>query len=167
MRPAKGVRWAHTLSDPPSFLHSTREPHGTSRREGLRYEKSLAKGLGARFRHGLWWEFQDEGGIRYCQTDFFGRGKEWIILLESKLTWTQDAEEQLWELYVPVVACALRVPRSQILPVVVCKYLTREAGSRPIGSTLKESIRECMNVSAPFCAVWHHIGGVPQLMEAA
>ena len=160
MRNVVGLKWARTLEDKPAFIPIGR-PRG-AKSEGLRYERSLAKGLGARFRHGLWWEYRDAGGISYCQTDFFGRAKEWVILLESKLTWTMDAEEQLYELYIPVVACALGIPRSQILPIVVCKYLMRQA-DRPVSSTLKEAIKAAMETSAPFCPVWHHLGGVPLL----
>jgi hypothetical protein len=114
----------------------------------------------------MWWEYRDVGGIGWCQTDFFGKAKEWAIILETKLTWTQDAEDQLYELYVPVVACALGISRSQVLPIVVCKYLTCSA-SRPVCDTLRGAILESMETSAPFCSVWHHIGGVPLLKEVA
>jgi hypothetical protein len=160
VRSIAGLRWARTLDEKPNFLPVGR-PRG-AKAEGLRYERALAKGLGAKFRWGLWWEYRDAGGIRYCQTDFFGKAKEWVILLESKLTWTVDAEEQLHELYIPVVAMALKVPRSQVLPIVVCKYLTRSA-SRPVCDTLKEAIHAAMEINAPFCPVWHHLGGIPLL----
>jgi hypothetical protein len=163
MKPAVGIRWARTLDERPNFIPINRPKKGV-KGEGLRYEKALAKGLGAKFRHGLWWEYRDAGGIGYCQTDFFGKAKEWIILLESKLTWTMDAEEQLHELYVPVVAAALGIPRAQVLPIVVCKYLTSGA-SRPVSDTLRDAILRSMEISAPFCSVWHHLGGVPLLRE--
>jgi hypothetical protein len=146
----------------PAFIHPSR-PRG-AKGEGLRYERALARGLGSKFRCGAWWEFKDDAGIGCCQTDFFGKAKQWVILLESKLTWTQEAEEQLYELYVPVVAMALGVQRSQVLPIVVCKYLTRET-QRPVCFSLKEALEQSMNVSAPFCSVWHHLGGVPLLRE--
>lgn len=165
MRRVVGLRWAKPLDGKPSFLPCTRAARGV-RGEGLRYEKALARGLGARFQHGLWWEYRDECGICYCQTDFFGKSSEWAIVLESKLTWTQDAETQLWELYVPVVACALGFKRDRVVPIVVCKYLTKES-VRPIGASLKETVQLGREVSFPFCAVWHHLGGVPRLMEAA
>jgi hypothetical protein len=162
MRQVVGLRWARPLEGKPAFIPGSR-PRG-AKAEGLRYERSLAKGLGSKFRCGMWWEFRDDGGIGCCQTDFFGKAKQWIILLETKLTWTPEAEEQLYGLYVPVVAMAMQVPRSQVLPIVVCKYLTREA-ERPICFTLKEALEQSMNVSAPFCSVWHHLGGVPLLRE--
>jgi hypothetical protein len=157
------LRWAHSLENRPAFLPAHRAGKN-AKGVGIRYERALAKGLGAKFRHGLWWEFKDESGIGYCQTDFFAKAKQWIILLETKLTWTIEAEEQLYGLYVPVVACALSIPKSQILPIVVCKNLTKET-ARSIGSTLKESIQLSMETNAPFCSVWHHIGGVPLLRE--
>lgn len=156
--------WAKSIEKKPSFIPASC-PRGV-RREGIRYEKALAKGLGARFQWGVWWQFRDAGGMSCCQTDFFGKGKEWVILLESKLTWTQEAEEQLWELYVPVVACALQMRIDRIVPLVVCKYLTRET-LRPIGDSLREAVQFGRETSFPFCAVWHHMGGVPRLMEAA
>jgi hypothetical protein len=162
MRRVNGIKWARMLEGKPPFHTATRSV--SVKNIGLRYEKDLAKGLGAKFRHGAWWEYKDSNGPGWCQTDFFGRAKDWIIVLESKLTWTKDAEEQLWELYIPVLSQALGVRRSQILPVVVCKYLTKET-DRPVWSTLRDAVQQSMEMSAPFCAVWHHFGGVPRLVE--
>jgi hypothetical protein len=162
VRQVVGLRWARKIEGKPAFIPLSR-PRG-AKGEGMRYERALAKGLGAKFRYGMWWEFKDDGGIGVCQTDFFGMAKQWAILLESKLTWTMDAEEQLHGLYIPVVAMALDIPRSQVLPIVVCKYLTRSA-SRPVCDTLKEAIQQAMEINPPFCPVWHHIGGVPLLKE--
>ena len=167
MRKISDIRWAKTLEGRPSFIRSTRLT-GVCR-EGLRYEKGLAKGLGAKFRHGVWWEYRDAGGVGYCQTDFLGRAKEWVIILESKLTWTEEAEEQLHELYIPVVACALNIPRTQVLPIVVCKYLARGV-QRPICDTLREAVQSCISVGSSearsYTPVWHHIGRVPLISLA-
>jgi hypothetical protein len=157
------LRWARMLEGRPTFIPASRAGKG-AKGEGLRYERGLAKGLGQRFRYGIWWEYGDLKGKRYCQTDFFGRAKDWIVLLESKLTWTLEAEEQLHGMYVPIVAYALQVPRTQVLPIVVCKYLTGET-VRPIESSLKGSIQAAMQVGADMCVVWHHMGGVPRLKE--
>jgi hypothetical protein len=161
MRQVEGLKWAHSMENKPAFLSAAKAGKNV-KGDGLRYERALAKGLGAKFRWGMWWEYRDERGIGYCQTDFFGKAKQWVILLEGKLTWTPEAEEQLHGLYVPVVSCALGIPRSQILPIVVCKNLTH-ATSRPICDTLRDAIEQSMEISAPFCPVWHHIGGVPLL----
>ena len=139
MRTVSRLRWARPIEGE-TFIHSPFAPKGRERGRGLRYERALAKGLGSKFRHGMWWEFKDDAGMGVCQTDFYGKAKEWIILLETKLSWTRDAEEQLHDLYVPVVACALQVPRSQVLPIVVCKYLTSGA-ARPCSSTLKSRFK--------------------------
>lgn len=163
MRQVSGLRWARQIEGKPAFIPFSRAGKNV-RGEGIRYERALAKGLGTKFRYGMWWEFKDDAGVGVCQTDFFGKAKQWAILLESKLTWTLEAEEQLHGLYIPVVAMALQMPKSQILPIVVCKYLTRDT-ARPIGSSLKETIQLGMEINPPFCPVWHHIGGVPLLKE--
>jgi hypothetical protein len=163
VRQVSGLRWARQIEGKPAFIPFSRAGKN-AKGEGIRYERALAKGLGAKFRYGMWWEFKDDGGIGVCQTDFFGKAKDWLIILETKLTWTMDAEEQLYGLYIPVVAMAMGMPRSQVLPIVVCKYLTRSA-SRPVCDTLKEAIQKAMEINPPFCPVWHHIGGVPLLKE--
>jgi hypothetical protein len=155
-----GLKWARLLEERPRNIPLVRARPGRLG-DGVRYERSLAKGLG-QFRHGQWWEYRDETGISCCQTDFVARMRDWTVLLECKLTWTEEAEEQLWGLYVPVVSRALQVDGGRVLPVVVCKNLAIGMG-RPICGSLQEALVRGEDLPSPFCSVWHHIGGMPIL----
>jgi len=162
-RRINGIKWAKQLAARPGCIPENRRPTG-ARAQGLLYEKDLEKGLATRFERGAWWEFEDREGKGFCQTDFWAGAKEWVIILEVKLSWCEEAEDQLFGLYCPVLSKALGVPWKRLLPVVVCRNLARGL-DRPIKSTLQEALRAVREndnwiTGAP---VWHHVGGVPML----
>jgi len=162
-RRINGIKWAKQLAGRPGCIPEVKRATG-ARAQGLRYEKDLEKGLATRFERGAWWEFEDREGKGYCQTDFWAGAREWVIILEVKLSWCEEAEDQLFGLYCPVLSKALDVPWKRLLPVVVCRNLTRGL-DRPIASSLQEALRAVRRADnwitgAP---VWHHVGGVPLL----
>jgi len=160
-REVVGLKWAKILEKRPRAIPEAKRVSG-AKLAGLRYERALAKSLP--LAHGVWWEFEDRNGPGWCQTDFVGTSGAWVVVLEAKWTWTHEAEEQLFGLYLPVVAKALRVPLGRVIPVVVCKKLIRGL-SRPIRPSLQEALEVSYESSSAVagCAVWHHLGGVPLL----
>ncbi len=159
-RVVKGLKWAKRLEGRPARIPREVKRSG-ARLAGLRYEGALAKKMPPEWKHGVWWEFEDEEGPGYCQTDFVGISPKWVIVLECKYTWTEEAERQLWELYLPVVGKAMR---KSVVPVVVCKRLVAKL-NRPIFASLERAVEESYLWSSRLVgtAVWHYLGGVPLL----
>ena len=160
-RVVQGLKWARRLASRPSGI-----PEGRARGaklKGLQYERALAKALGSRMLHGIWWEFEDSEGRGFCQTDFLGFARGFTVILECKYTWTEEAEEELRGLYVPVVSVALAKPLGSVLSVVVCKNLIKGL-KRPICDSLAEALETSYSgLSTP---VWHHTGAVPLLRRS-
>lgn len=150
------LKWARKLDSRPVCIPIGR-PRG-AKLAGVRYENELASHL-ATFLHGVWWEFEDANGRGFCQTDLIRHTPRDTVLLECKYTWTSTAERQLLDLYVPVVSLALRIPQSQIVPIVVCKKLVPQTMLRIIHSSLESALEE----ETRHPRLWHHLGGVPQL----
>ena len=162
-RRIKGLKWAKRLENRPKCLGAPKRVSG-AKAAGVRYEKALAKGLPKAIEHGVWWEFEDQEGKGFCQTDFLWVRDDFVLVMECKYTWTVEAEEKLWGLYVPVVERALRA--RIVVPVVVCKRLVPGL-ARPIRAMLAPAIEASYEGASPVsgCAVWHHLGGVPRLRE--
>lgn len=133
-------------------------PRG-AKAEGLRYEKSLRPHLESRFSAGQWWEYEKNGRKKFCQTDFWAIAGERVIILEVKLTWCDEAEEQL-DLYRRVLLTALGL-RSALV-VVVCKHLVQGL-ERYVSPNLQGALRYGME-NPGVVPVWHHIGGQPLLL---
>lgn len=89
-------------------------------RQGLRYQHAVVKALGGT-SPGQWFQFRDANGPGHCQPDLltYHRGVIWVI--EVKLTYTPEADTQLAQLYLPVVAMALGAPTRGL---IVCRNLT-------------------------------------------
>jgi hypothetical protein len=124
-------------------------PKGAKAR-GLTYERALAKAV-PKAKAGLWWEYQDDNGLGYCQTDLVLIGREAALVLEAKYTWVEQAWTQLERLYVPVLGLALARP---VFGVQVCKILKPETEGRVVG-TLKEAFAA---VKLGERVTWHWIG---------
>lgn len=88
---------------------------------GHRYEKAVARQLGAEAKQGVWWAYRDANGPGLCQTDFIIVGEIWVVILECKHTWTMEGMEQLEYLYIPVVEMALD---KRAIGIQICKHLT-------------------------------------------
>lgn len=88
---------------------------------GIAYENLFAANIGG--EHGVWWQFADSKGTGWCQTDVLVRGSRYALVLECKLSYTEDAWPQMERLYRPVVAEALGL---EVLCIQVCKHLRPE-----------------------------------------
>ena len=94
------------------------------RGDGLRLEKRVAKEI----RHavpgevfcGQWIEYLDENGLGYAQPDIFILQEDQILLLEVKLTQTENGWAQMEDLYEPLLHHIYGLPVHQCL---VCQNL--------------------------------------------
>lgn len=94
-------------------------PRG-AKKQGVLYERALAAELGADWRHGQWFEYEDQNGHGYCQVDFLRRTSDATVVLEAKLSWLPEAHQQISHLYGPVLEWIWGVP---VIGVVVAKRL--------------------------------------------
>ena len=157
-RVIEGLKWAKRLESRPSNIPVGR-PRG-AKLEGLRYERGLAKALGTKAEHGVWFEYEDKRGKRPCQPDFLCKLGKKLVILETKYSWVLDGHRQLECLYRPVVEAALGLPT---MGVVVCKRLTTGIPSWvKVRLSLEEALEEAEQRRT---AVWHYLGGVPQLRK--
>jgi len=99
------------------------------RAKGLSYERLVGKTLGrwkdegsldCKIHLGRWFYFIDKNGHGWCQPDIYLEFKDCIILIECKLTQTENAFLQMKELYVPVLQ---KVHGKPVYTVQVCKIL--------------------------------------------
>ncbi len=96
-------------------------PRG-AKAEGLRYERALLKAIGPSARGGCWFSFSDSEGQGFCQTDILLLKKDVVYVLECKLSWTEEAEQSLRRLYLPIVQAVFGRPARGI---VCCENLRR------------------------------------------
>jgi hypothetical protein len=149
-RTIRNLQWAKALPAKPRGIPQSR-PRGR-KAAGLRYEKAFAKTLPDAI-HGQWFEFEDAKGYGVCQTDLLLHGKNTVLILENKYTWTPDAYQQLYGLYFPVVQAAFG---KEVLGVQVCKVLVPGLPKRvQVESTLEEAVRAAREGKD---AVLHWIG---------
>ena len=112
-------------------------PRG-AKAQGVRYEKACSAAI-PQAKPGQWWHFIDANGPGYCQTDLVLIGRDSVLVLECKYTWTMNAWEQLERLYLPVVEKALARPA---YGVQLCKVLRPEAENVVYG--LREALAGAM-----------------------
>lgn len=98
-------------------------------KKGLLFEKRVGKSLASRFgkvESGPWFNFIDANGPGICQPDLvvWGKlqGQEVRLVVECKLTVTEEAFLQINHLYVPVVGLADGIPT---FGIVIAQNLTR------------------------------------------
>lgn len=145
-----GLKWARELDGKPSYI-----PIGRSRGAkafGVRYERELAKALPKGWLRGVWFEFEDLHGPGCCQVDFLYSDTFGATVLELKYTWNLAGQQELNQLYLPIVRRALGL---QTNGIVVTKNLTPEARN----SKICESLADANNTSGLAPVVWHWIGG--------
>lgn len=140
--------WARALPSRPSCIPQGR-PRG-AKRLGLLYEGRVREALPLA-RWGQWFEYEDSAGRHFCQTDAILPHSGGIACLEVKLGWTALAEEQLFNLYLPVLS---KASGREVWAVVVCQYL--RGASRPIGASLKGAIGMAKGMQPGQGApIWH------------
>lgn len=114
-----------------------------AQKSGLRYERKVEMALstlvrqrpGAKIEFQLPLHFKDANGPGTGILDFLLTIDDFVIVGETKLTWTPTAPEKLQKFYLPLVMCLLRSVR--VRGLVVCRSLIPEAASTtPILSSL-------------------------------
>lgn len=127
-----------------------------AQRKGLAYQKAVCKALLG--HSGAWFEFEDAIGPGICQPDLYftlGGEARALALVEIKLTYTQEALDQLLRLYSPVLALAFHLP---VFPVVICKNLTPRATALPICGDFASALRASRPGLPSIC---HWLGASP------
>lgn len=114
-RVIRNLKWAEPLKERPASIPASR-PRG-AKAAGLRFERELAKHL-SESAHGVWFEFQDDNGHGYCQTDLlYSFLPDFIAVCEVKYTLVADAFAKLMDLYLPIVSLAMKCPAVGIVIV--------------------------------------------------
>lgn len=113
----RNLAWAIPCKRPNCIGHG--RPRGV-KRLGVVYERLLAEELGGDWKHGQWFEFEDQNGHGYCQPDFVRVVDDAAVVLEAKLTWLPEAHQQIDLLYRPVLEAVFD---RQVVGVVVAKRL--------------------------------------------
>lgn len=150
-----GLVWARRAERVPSFATGVRRPRG-AKREGLLYERLLADAL-PEAEHGIWWEFQDQNGPGWCQTDLVLVGARSVLVLECKYSATDEAWGQIEHLYRPVLERALG---QEVLGVQVARNLYgKPQPGIQICHTLVEAISIARNARRPLLH-WKGLGPV-------
>lgn len=123
----RGIVAARLLDSPPSFARcfATRRPGSGAKAEGIRYERRAQAILARRFRNYVespWLYYRTRHGEFWAQPDGMladpFRGT--LTIFEIKVSHTNLAYRQLFELYAPVLAHIF--PRLQIACVEVCRW---------------------------------------------
>jgi hypothetical protein len=73
-------------------------------------ELIMEKGIDCKVGAGVWFKFEDEVKVGFCQVDCLLVFPTYAIILECKLTQTKLAWEQLTKLYHPIVSHILKRP---------------------------------------------------------
>jgi Holliday junction resolvase len=102
-------------------------PISTAAKNGLRYERNVFKAL-KKLPNTIFYNpqyyFSDDNGPGYCIPDILLVDGDTCIVIECKLTYTEEAIEKLRYLYCPVVSLAMQV---ETRALVIVKHLTRRA----------------------------------------
>lgn len=153
LRLANDLQWARACASWPSPIPRPRPRRGSAKAAGLAYERALAAALPG-CQHGVWFEFCDQAGHGWCQTDILLAGRNAVLVLEAKASWVPEAQAKLTGLYLPVVQMALGLPT---LGIVVTKRLVPEvrASEASIVSDLASAVEAAKRHQV---VVWHWLG---------
>lgn len=97
-----------------------------NRAKGKTYERTILRCLKRAFlepdriHYNEWLGYTDASGSNFCQPDIYVVLPSYVLLLEVKLTQTEDAEIQLRDLYRPLLEALYSRP---VVMVQVCKNL--------------------------------------------
>jgi hypothetical protein len=141
------------LTERPSCIPLSR-PRG-AKAAGLRFERALHKSLKGSIL-GQWFEFEDESGPGFCQTDLLfsipGRPKGGlVIVIECKYTLVPGAHSKLSSLYIPVVEKAMGC---RAAGVVVVKNLDPRYRRGRIFTSLHEAAYAALDSGYPTLLQW-------------
>ena len=125
---------------------------------GIQYERKLARALPGCMT-GPWFMFQDQYNMAYCQPDIVINKPDYVVVIECKLKFINEAIEELTCLYLPVVEMALRKPARGIIAV---KNLVPKM---PMSAF--SSIRDAELSAMLTPALWHWLPGTPVSRDIA
>lgn len=113
---------------------------------GLRYEKALADAVRLvypRALHGQWIAYRrsdEPQRVRYCQPDVIVPFADRIVVLECKLTETEEGREQITQLYIPALNA---ITKKSVYGIVVARHLTRETRPETVVRGLDLALIAC------------------------
>lgn len=128
-RVVDGLQWVEETVNP----WPKSRPRG-AKGEGLRFERALAKRL-AGAKHGLWFKYQDFNGVGYCSPDLIVDYVQFVLVIEAKLTDTDEGRAQIEQLYSPVLHMHYKRP---VRGILVCKNLRQ--GSANLAADLVSAV---------------------------
>ncbi len=139
----------------PKFIPVPKRLRGT-KRLGVAYEKALAKALPAA-THGQWFEYRDESGPGWCQTDLLLESERRVVVVEAKLTDLAAARLQLESLYLPVLRVAF--PGKTVHSIVALRHVTNVPEDTQIWDRFSEALWAARD-SGP-APIFHWLGKGP------
>ncbi len=155
VRRIRGLRWAELRSSGP---FTRQKPRGRAQKVGLAYEKKVGRRLKRLLRDGelegelrlnQWIQFADDNGKGWAQPDAYLLMNSRILLIECKLTQSDNATPQLLSLYLPLLRKVYNLP---ILCLQVCHTL------RYIPKKIVTGPQELLDLPGPGVFVWHYLG---------
>ncbi len=148
-RRIEGLHWVHPRANPwpKTRLRGTRAA-------GLRFQRAVARAIPLG-QADQWFEFSDRHGLGYCSPDLILVGSRLIVALECKLTAVPEADAQLADLYLPILAHHYgREARG----IVVVRHLRPQVDQ----SRVRTALRDCLkDASESFFPILHWLGRGP------
>ena len=139
------VAEARLLAERPRCIPVSR-PRKGAKVYGLRFEKAVAVAAQAvypRAMHGQWIEYKTQSEpsrVRYCQPDVIISLPDRIVVLECKLTETEEGRQQLSQLYIPTLNA---ISGKSVYGIVVARHLTRETRRETVVNSLDLAMMVC------------------------
>lgn len=120
---------------PRSFIGKIRRPRG-AKGEGVRFERAFGKSLGSALS-GQWFEFFDENGKGYAQTDHLLFSTSAVYCIECKLGNIPSGRKQFSELYKPILEMVYQRPAYGI---VCARYVSEDSEPKLIQHSLTAAL---------------------------
>lgn len=153
-RRIEGLVWVQLTDEGP--IVSRKAPRKASVKRGRSYERKVARALkrehdkfeGELFI-GQWLLFKDRHGYGKAQPDVYIVRSDLVVLIECKLTQTENAIPQLLSLYLPLIKELYHRP---VVCIQACHNL------RYVPKKLIEDPMELIKNPRPGVWTWHYIG---------
>ena len=154
-RTVESLEWAELRTASPFPKHRERR---SAYKAGLSYERKVGRTLQRMNRWGeldgelslgQWISYGDANGYGYAQPDAYLLAGDMVLLMEIKLTQTDTAEQQLEDLYRPLLRHIYGQP---VVCLQICKTL------RYVPQDLVEGPEDLLARPEPGCFTWHYRG---------